>query len=68
MNADGRGDKGMSAFPPVHCAEPGVVSSIPLKTSWSCPGCVCVIKNYACLVSSYGFVFVKKENRVFMLL
>ena len=37
----------VKACPPfrhVHCVEPGVVSSFPLAASWSCPGCIDVIK------------------------
>ena len=35
------------ACPPfrhAHCVEPGIVSLMPLMASWSCPGCICVIK------------------------
>ena len=55
----------VKACPPfrhVHCVEPGIVSSIPFAASWSCPGCMCEIK-IVLVVSSYGFVYVKKENQ-----
>ena len=40
----GRDDKGKFAFPSTHCAEVGVVGSIPTHGKWSCPGCISVIK------------------------
>ena len=33
----GRDDKGKSAFPPAHCAEVGVVGSIPAHGQWVVP-------------------------------